>query len=106
MNMNALQKARETQKAKREAGELTVLDPVQKAHRNPKSLRLAINGKCWDCVGGAADPGPRQRIRDCPCTDCTLYAVRPFQGVKGRSGYLYGAGGAADPERESFLNGN
>jgi len=88
MNMSALDKAREAQRAKREAGEIEILDPIEKSRRKPDSLRLAINGKCWDCIGGASDPGPRQRIRDCPCTDCTLYQVRPYQNVKGRPSYL------------------
>lgn len=88
MTTDPLQKARAAQQAKREAGKIEVLDPIEKARRSPGSLRLAINGKCWDCVGGADDPGPRQRIRDCPCTDCTLYPVRPFQKVRGRSNYL------------------
>lgn len=64
----------------REAGEkIERLDPIEKAARNPKSLRLAINAKCWDCVGGPADPAPRRRIGECAQTRCSLHPVRPYQ---------------------------
>jgi hypothetical protein len=67
----------------REAGiAVHVLDPIEKARRNPKSLRLAITAKCWDCVGAGADPRPRANIRDCGVKACSLYPVRPFQGGK------------------------
>ncbi|MFZ5653175.1 MAG: hypothetical protein ACOY42_02060 [Pseudomonadota bacterium] len=83
----ALDKALAARRAMRDAGIVTVtLDPVQRAQRNPGSLRLAINGKCWDCVGGSCDTAPRQRIRDCRIIECTLHPVRPYQDVKGRSG--------------------
>ncbi len=59
------------------------LDPIEKAHRNPGSMRAAVNGKCWECSGKDIDSGTRQRIRDCPITDCCLFSVRPFQGIKG-----------------------
>ena len=59
-----------------------IKDPITKAHENPKSLRLAINGKCWDCIGAGYDPHPRQAIRDCLITDCTLWSVRPYQHCK------------------------
>lgn len=55
------------------------LDPVAKAKTKPKSLRLAVTAKCWDCVGGDADPGPRQRIRECGVRRCPLHPVRPYQ---------------------------
>ncbi len=56
-----------------------IKDPIQKAKENPSSLRLAINGKCWECIGAGADPHPRAAIKDCICYDCTLYPVRPYQ---------------------------
>lgn len=96
MNTSALEKANAARRAKHEAGELKTLDAIQKAQRDPKSLRLAINGKCWDCVGRDADPNPKQRVRDCPMTDCTLWAVRPWQGILGRSGYINPGNGADD----------
>lgn len=56
-------------------------DPIAKAKANPKSLRAAINGKCWDCVGADADPNPRGRIRDCTSeATCTLWPLRPYRG--------------------------
>lgn len=54
-------------------------DPVEIARANPTSLRAAINGKCWECQGGDADPGPRRRIRECEIPSCPLYPVRPYQ---------------------------
>lgn len=76
----ALEKAHAARKARAAAGEVLVrLDPIEKAKKKPKSLRLAVSAKCWDCVGGASDPGPRARIRDCTVTKCPLHNVRPYQ---------------------------
>jgi len=70
-----LQKARRIQAERRARGEVIVkLSPVEKAHANPKSLRAAINGKCWDCTCGQ-----RLEIARCEITDCTLHAVRPYK---------------------------
>lgn len=79
----ALRRASERQRELRAAGKLVRLDPIEKARRDPKSKSKAIVAKCWDCNGGDADPNPRQRIRDCPCEDCPLYPVRPWQGLSG-----------------------
>lgn len=80
MEKTALQKAQESLAAKRAAGEeIERLDPVEKARRNPQSLRLAINAKCWDCQGGASDPGIRDRIGSCQVSRCSLHPVRPYQ---------------------------
>ncbi len=54
-------------------------DPIAKSKRQPKSLRMAINAKCWDCVGAGVDPNPRQAIRECGGTRCPLYFSRPYQ---------------------------
>lgn len=76
----ALEKAHEARRLAKEAGQTIVrLDPIEKAKKKPKSLRLAVNAKCWDCVGGTSDPGPRGRIRDCTVTRCPLHPVRPYQ---------------------------
>lgn len=77
----ALQKALEKKKAMKDAGiSIEILNPLEKAQRNPKSLRMAINAKCWDCVGAGFDPSPRKLIRECSCeSSCALYNVRPFQ---------------------------
>ena len=87
---SALELAHEAMRRRREAGEVIErLSPIEKARKNPTSLRLAVNGKCWDCIGGdSEDPNPRARIRDCGVTHCPLYSVRPFQGAKGVSGFV------------------
>lgn len=77
-----LEIARQKNLERREQGiKPVVLDPIAKAKANPQSLRLAINGKCWDCIGAGADPNPRRLIRDCEVTDCALWPVRPYQSV-------------------------
>ena len=71
----ALQKAQEKRRQMKEAGiDIERLNPIEKAKRNPKSLRLAINAKCWDC-----SCGQRLEIRECPVVQCPLYPVRPYQ---------------------------
>jgi hypothetical protein len=54
-------------------------NPIQKALKNPKSLRAAINAKCFDCQGQDADPAPKWRIGNCEISDCPLYPLRPYQ---------------------------
>lgn len=77
----ALDKAREAMAAKRAAGiAIERLDPISKAARSPRSLRLAITAKCWDCQGAGADPGTRERIATCCAISCPLHNVRPYQG--------------------------
>ena len=56
-----------------------VLDPLEKAAANPRSLRLAINAKCFDCEGGNADPAVQRRIGTCEIRTCPLWTVRPYQ---------------------------
>lgn len=88
MGVTALQKAQARLKELRESGELKApeyLDPMEKARRNPKSTRAAINAKCWDCVGAGADPSPRWVIGNCTSPGCPLYALRPHQAYKGKS---------------------
>ena len=60
-------------------GTIERFNPMEKAEQNPKSLRLAINAKCYVCGGEDADPGWRGRIKDCIIPDCPLYPLRPFQ---------------------------
>jgi hypothetical protein len=57
------------------------LDPVEKARKNPNSLRLAINAKCWDCCGAGADgiEFTKETIRTCSSTSCPLHFQRPYQ---------------------------
>lgn len=56
-----------------------VLDPLEKARANPRSLKLAIRAMCWQCEGGFADPGVRQRVGLCPNAQCPLWNHRPWQ---------------------------
>lgn len=80
MTSPALEKAHRVMAERRAAGiKPVILDPIEKARRNPKSLRLAINGNCWGCIGAGADPNPRGAIRDCTIRSCTLWPVRPYQ---------------------------
>ena len=58
----------------KEKGEYKVLDPIEKAHANPKSMRAAINGKCYECSGFQ-----KMEVRDCHITDCCLWKLRPWQ---------------------------
>jgi len=53
--------------------------PLERAQANPRSLRSAINGKCFDCVGAGADPNPPRLIRECSSARCPLHPVRPYQ---------------------------
>lgn len=76
----ALKKAHEAMRARREAGEVIVRKtPMEKAAERPTSLRLAVTAKCADCVGWDCDPNPRERIRECISTRCPLHPVRPYQ---------------------------
>lgn len=54
-------------------------DPIERARKNPKSRKLAIAAKCFDCQGRYDDPGVNDRIRSCLTPGCPLYAVRPYK---------------------------
>ena len=79
-----LKLAQERKKELYERGEIERLTPIQRAAKNPTSLRMAINAKCWDCEGGAADSSVQWRIGNCVVPDCPLYPVRPYRSFKGR----------------------
>lgn len=86
--LTPLQRAHLKLKGMRERGELVNvvrLNPVEKAQKNPSSLRAAITAHCWTCVGQGADPNPRQSVRDCNIVSCSLHPVRPWQKVVGKS---------------------
>ncbi len=57
------------------------LNPIEKAKQNPRSLRLAINAKCYDCCCEQ-----RAEVKYCPVGNCSLHYLRPWQtkslGVK------------------------
>lgn len=76
----ALEKAREAAKLKREQGIPVVrLNPMEAAKADKTSRSKAIKAKCYDCVGQDSDPDWRGQIKHCPCTDCPLYPVRPYK---------------------------
>lgn len=59
---------------------------IRKLEKNPKSLRLAIDAMCFNCMGGTRDhmpdPGWRQLIATCTSKGCPLLGFRPYtQGV-------------------------
>lgn len=85
--LSPLERGRQTMMAKRASGELVIerLDPIERAKRNPHSLRKAITAACWQCMGCGADPNTRQNIRDCGVPTCALHPHRPWQKVLGRN---------------------
>ncbi len=60
-------------------GSIKRLNPLEKAKQNPKSLRLAVNAKCFECEGEDYDLGWRGRIKECIIPDCPLFPVRPYR---------------------------
>ena len=81
MSSYALEKARAAREALIASGQtIERKSPMEKHQSNPSSLRLAVNAKCFDCVGGEhADSGFRRCIRECNVTKCPLHTVRPYQ---------------------------
>lgn len=93
--MDPLEIARQKRQEMKEAGiETERLDPIQKAAKNPKSLRALVNANCWVCVGGSVavmkdgefagwtkgDGGAIGRIRNCSSVNtCQLWPARPYQ---------------------------
>ena len=65
------------------------LTHAQHALGNTKSLRKAINAKCWDCCGGgltqSESKGVRKEIALCTITDCSLWNFRPYKNEKARA---------------------
>jgi len=60
------------------------MNPIQKAKAHPGSLRHAINGHCYMCMGGDPDGlttsnSVSRDIRECQSEVCPLRSVRPFQ---------------------------
>ena len=53
------------------------LNPIEKAKANPKSLRAAINGKCFECSDYTY-----KNVRLCLVEECSLWPQRPWQGNK------------------------
>ena len=61
------------------------LNPLEKARMNPRSLRLAVNAKCFDCEGLGADPDWKWRVGNCLITECSLHPVRPYQRLRNKT---------------------
>ena len=84
VELSSLERAQQKNREMREEGMGPErFDPIEKARRNPTSLRLAINAHCWDCISASHHPNPRPAIRDCGIVRCPLHPVRPYQNVKG-----------------------
>jgi hypothetical protein len=66
---------------KASGGKVERLDPLAKARKQPGSLRLAVNAKCWECCGAGADGQEHTKttIRECAAIRCPLHLVRPYQ---------------------------
>ena len=56
---------------------IPTLNPIEKAKQNPKSMRLAINAFCYECMGFAKSW--RTDVRDCTAPNCPLYGFRPYK---------------------------
>jgi hypothetical protein len=70
------------------SGEIAIktINPIQRARLKPKSLRLAINAQCYDCIYDKADVGSwRQQVEACPSINCPLYCQRPKAISKGEA---------------------
>jgi len=52
----------------------TRLNPMQKAKANPKSLRAAVNARCFECGGCQY-----KEVILCPVKECPLWPHRPWQ---------------------------
>ena len=53
------------------------LNPIERAKQNPKSMRLAINAQCYDCMG--RESGWKNEVRNCPSKNCPLLGFRPYK---------------------------
>ena len=80
MNTNA-QEALKEYRTKIRTGEIEKTkrrNPLEKSQENPNSKALAIAGKCYDCAFDRHAGGSwKTQVRNCPCTDCPLWNVRP-----------------------------
>lgn len=78
--MTPLERAQQRRQELRAAGIVPErLNPIERARRNPKSLRLAITAKCYECLGGDDAKNIRREIRECTSPKCPLYPLRPYQ---------------------------
>jgi hypothetical protein len=62
------------------------ITPIQRSRLHPKSLRLAINAQCYDCIYDKSDAGTwRQQVEACPSINCPLYCQRPKATSQGET---------------------
>jgi len=69
-----LKQAAEEYRQKLSLGLVEKLDPIEKAKQNPRSLRFAVNAKCYDCCCHI-----RAEVKFCTAVDCPLHNLRPWQ---------------------------
>ena len=74
--VNNLQKARAKRAENIRLG-IKPLNPIEKAKQNPKSMRLAINANCYECMGFAKSW--RGDVRNCTSPNCSFYGFRPYK---------------------------
>jgi hypothetical protein len=63
------------------SSQICIFNPIAKSLSNPRSLRLAITAKCYECFGGSVSDvqtkqGIMKEVRDCTSSTCPLYPVR------------------------------
>ena len=77
---------------------------IRKLEKNPKSLRLAIDAMCFNCVGGTRDhmpdPGWRHLIATCTSKGCPLLGFRPYTSSQESTETGEGIPGYGSTERE------
>ena len=53
-------------------------NPMGKAAEDPKSMRKAVNAKCYDCIYDPSGAGSwRDQVRACADNKCSLYSIKP-----------------------------
>lgn len=81
-SLDALEKARAAARAKREAGEETILPrltPIEASQADPTSRAKAIKAKCYECMGGEESDNWKKDVKHCSSYGCPLRGLRPFQ---------------------------
>lgn len=61
---------------------MTRKNPLRALREGKKGLRVAVDAKCWECMGGEEKGVSREvssLIRECTSPRCPLYAVRPYR---------------------------
>lgn len=82
--MKAIEAAQAARRKQAESGDgIKHRTPTEKLQDNPTSRKLAIDAMCYECQGGGADAGTKWSVGNCPCTNCPLHAVRPWQHLNG-----------------------